>query len=208
MKQAPKQAPGANLESQAPDYYVCVAPRSFRRLKPFHLPAGDSFQSPDFHFALFCAALGKWTGTTEFHSNSGLLSRSPFSGVFIISKQLSPRPVPRPNYSRPITGQFSVWIWAALLNSAVCQCCFFSSHLFLSHSVFFFLGWGNIFVIYFSCWLIKFSLPVQPVPTVSQNTNLILLPSWACLLYLTFLTRTNKGFLHLTKPILQSYSEM
>lgn len=85
-----------------------------------------------FQSAPIRAVLGKWTGTTEFHSNSGLLSRSPFSGASIISKQLSPQPVPRPNCDRPINGQLCVWIWAALLNSGVCQYLAFTLHLSFS----------------------------------------------------------------------------
>lgn len=59
--------------------------------------------------------VGKWTGTTGFHSNSGLLawahcSWSLFSWASIISKQLSGQTVPSPNHSRPITGQLRVWI--------------------------------------------------------------------------------------------------
>lgn len=57
---------------------------------------------------------------------------SPFSGASIFSKQLSLQPMPRPNHNQPIAGQVCVWIWAALLNSDVCQYPSFILFLFVS----------------------------------------------------------------------------
>lgn len=123
-------------------------PQSESALFPF----ANLLQSLLFQSASFRAVLGKWTGTTEFHSNSGLLLRSPFSGASIISKQLSLQPVPRPNCDRPINGQLCVCIWAALLNSGVCQYLAFTLHLSFSccHS-------QSPF-----SWQIKIFPPVQP----------------------------------------------
>lgn len=83
-----------------------------------------------------------------------LSSLSPFSGASIISKQLLLQPVPRPNHNRPITGQLCVWIWAALLNSGVCQ--YLYPALCLSFS------FCHLLSFCFSLWLIKFFLPLQP----------------------------------------------
>lgn len=112
--------------------------------------------------------LGEWTGTTEFHSNSGLSlwCRSflyPLSGASIISKQLSLQSVPRPNHNRPITGQLCVWIWAALFSRSICQYC--SLSLSLSRSLFLCLSLSFSYSLSFcfSLLLISFFLPVQPI---------------------------------------------
>lgn len=135
-------------------------------------PFVDLLQSPFFHSVSVWAVLGEWTGTTEFHSNSGLLlwsrsSLSPFSGASISSKQLSLQPVPSPNHNRPITGQLCVWIWAALLNSSVCQ--YRSLALCLSFS------FCHSFSFCFSLWLIQLFLPVQPT---SFNMHPLAIPKY------------------------------
>ncbi len=114
-------------------------------------------------------------------------SLSPFSGASIISKQLSLQPMPRPNHNRPITGQLCVWIWAALLNSRVCQyrsltlCPSFT----FCHSLSF----------CFSLWLIKIFLPVQPT---SFNMHPLAVPKYHFSpphLYLSLLPQQLSAFL-------------
>lgn len=137
-------------------------------------------------------------------------SPSPFSGASIISKQLSLQPMPRPNRNPPITGQVCVWIWAALLNSNVCQYRSLALHLSFSfcHSLSF----------CFSLWLIKFFLPTQPTsfnmhpratpkcqfkpPPVAAFCSFkeflsVIIPAY----FSAFLTGANQAFPHLMRGV-------
>lgn len=69
--------------------------------------------------------------------------------------------MPRPDHNRPITGQLCVWIWAALLNTDVCQ----HPSLCLARP---FLFTRSLSFCIYPC-LIKSFLPVQPT---SFNTRL------------------------------------
>lgn len=175
MKQAHKQASEENLRLKVSNYYMLLSAM-----------CGTNTSPPIciFSFLLICRGLlfsmltqsglcwenglGQQNFTVILDCCRGpALPPSPLSGASIISKQLSLQPVPRHNHNRPITGQLCVWIWAALLNSGVCQ--YRSLALCLSfpfcHSLSF----------CFSLWLIKPFLPVQPT---SFNMHPLAVPKY------------------------------
>lgn len=148
MRQAHKQASEENLRSKGSNYRVILSAKAPHQHKSpicsficflLLICCGRLISI----FAWLWAAFGEWTGTTEFHTDSVLLSwscsfPSPFSGASIISKQLSRQPVPRPNHNRPITGQLCVWIWTACSTAAFANIPL-PFHVFLSLSVILFL---------------------------------------------------------------------
>lgn len=143
MKQAHKQASEENLRLNVSNYCVFLFERRGKPTQVAHLYLNffPSFDLLQFPVSLFCTSrtcVGKWTGTTGFHSNSGLLSWShsshlPSQGLPSFPNSCRRTPCQDPTTADQSLANSVFGASAALLNKRVCQ------HPSLILSLFYFL---------------------------------------------------------------------